>query len=98
MHFTKMHGAGNDFVIINTFLENIQENYSELAIKLCDRNFGIGADGLIFVLPSEKNDIKMRIFNPDGSEPEMCGNGIRCFARFVYEEGIVQKRLLKLKL
>lgn len=97
MHFAKMHGAGNDFVIINTFSENIQDNYSELAIKLCDRNFGIGADGLIFVLPSEKNDIKMRIFNPDGSEPEMCGNGIRCFARFVYEEGIVQKKIIEVE-
>ncbi|MDD3386797.1 MAG: diaminopimelate epimerase [Candidatus Pacebacteria bacterium] len=97
MRFAKMHGAGNDFVLINTFTENVSENYNELAVKLCDRNFGIGADGLILVLPSEKNDIKMRIFNPDGSEPEMCGNGIRCFARFVYEEKIVSKKIIEVE-
>lgn len=97
MRFVKMQGAGNDFVIINTFTESIPENYSQLAVKLCDRNFGVGADGLILVLPSQKNDIKMRIFNPDGSEPEMCGNGIRCFARFVYEEKIVSKKIIEVE-
>lgn len=97
MRFAKMHGAGNDFVIINTFTQSISEDYSKLAVRLCDRNFGIGADGLILVLPSEKNDIKMRIFNPDGSEPEMCGNGIRCFACFVYEEKVVQKAKIEVE-
>lgn len=97
MRFAKMHGAGNDFVIVNTFTENLPEDYNSLAQKVCDRNFGIGADGLMLVLPSEKNDIRMRIFNSDGSEPEMCGNGIRCFARFVYEQGIVRKTKMEVE-
>lgn len=92
-----MHGLGNDFILINTLEEEVFQDYAELARKLCNRNFGIGADGLIIVLPSEKADIKMRIFNPDGSEAEMCGNGIRCFAKFVYEEGIIQKTKIKVE-
>lgn len=97
MHFTKMQGAGNDFVIIDTLEEQVPQNYDELAIKVCDRNFGIGADGLMLVLPSETHDIRMRIFNADGSEPEMCGNGIRCFARYVYEKGIVTKKSMEVE-
>ncbi|KHO62622.1 diaminopimelate epimerase [Thermoanaerobacter sp. YS13] len=88
MKFTKMHGLGNDFIVIEA-LENV--DYSELAIKLCDRHFGIGADGLLVVEPSGIADIRMRIFNADGSEAEMCGNGSRCFAKYVYERGIVKK-------
>lgn len=94
MKFTKMQGLGNDFVIldcINDKLKFTEKEIEELSIKMCDRHFGIGADGILLVLPSGKADIRMRIINSDGSEAEMCGNGIRCFARFVYEKGIVKK-------
>jgi diaminopimelate epimerase len=88
--FTKWHGTGNDFVIVNGFEETISD-YSAKAVEVCDRHYGIGADGLIMVLPSTIADVQMRIFNSDGSEPEMCGNGIRCFARYVYESGLINK-------
>jgi diaminopimelate epimerase len=92
MNFTKMQGTGNDFIMINAFNERINEkDYSSIAQKMCDRHFGIGADGLILALPSQKEDIRMRIFNADGSEAEMCGNGIRCFALFVKNEGLISK-------
>jgi diaminopimelate epimerase len=87
MNFTKLHGAGNDFILIET--DDTQRNWSKLAITMCDRHFGIGGDGLILVMPSGKADARMREFNPDGSEAEACGNGIRCLARFVYEQGLV---------
>ena len=90
MKFTKWQGTGNDFVIVNGFEENIAD-YSAKAIEVCDRHYGIGADGLIMVLPSSIADFQMRIINSDGSEPEMCGNGIRCFARYVYESGLTNK-------
>ena len=81
-----MHGLGNDFVMVDAFEEKLDEaTLPERARELCDRHFGIGADGLILVLPSRVANFRMRIFNPDGSEPESCGNGIRCFARFVYD-------------
>jgi diaminopimelate epimerase len=86
IEFTKMHGLGNDFIVVDC-RENTLKNPEKIAVKLCDRHFGIGADGLILVLPSNKADLRMRIFNPDGSEPEMCGNGIRCFAKFVKDNG-----------
>jgi len=92
-----MHGAGNDFILINLLEGNSPLDYSLLAPKLCDRNFGIGADGLLFIMPSETADIKMRIINSDGSEAEMCGNGIRCFAKFVYEEGIINKNIIEVE-
>ncbi|KJS81451.1 MAG: diaminopimelate epimerase [Peptococcaceae bacterium BICA1-8] len=97
MNFVKMHGAGNDFILINLLEGNSPLDYSLLAPKLCDRNFGIGADGLLFIMPSETADIKMRIINSDGSEAEMCGNGIRCFAKFVYEEGIINKNIIEVE-
>ena len=97
MKFTKMHGAGNDFIIINAIQENLSEDYGDLSLRLCNRNFGIGADGLILVLPSKKYDIRMRIFNADGTEPEMCGNGIRCFARYVYENKIITKKRIEVE-
>ena len=87
MNFTKMHGAGNDFILVET--NDTQRNWSKLAIAMCDRHFGIGGDGLILVMPSDKADARMREFNPDGSEAEACGNGIRCLARFVFEKGLV---------
>ncbi|NLI90719.1 MAG: diaminopimelate epimerase [Peptococcaceae bacterium] len=91
MNFTKMHGLGNDFICLDHFLFPPQIDYSEIAYRLCHRQFGIGGDGLIAILPSQKADARMRIFNPDGSEPEMCGNGIRCFARYVYDAGYIKK-------
>ncbi len=90
MKFTKMHGAGNDYVYVNCFEEKV-ENPAEIAIKVSNRNFGIGSDGLILIMPSEKADVRMRMFNSDGSESEMCGNGIRCVAKYAYDHGIVKK-------
>jgi diaminopimelate epimerase len=98
MKFVKMHGAGNDFIIIDGRTEKLDGiNFSELAIKLCDRNFGIGADGILLVLPSEKADMKMRVINSDGSEAEMCGNGIRCFTKYLYETTEKKKEILSVE-
>lgn len=88
MRFIKMQGAGNDFVMINGVERKISD-YSKLALKLCDRRFGIGGDGILVAEQSEIADIKMVYYNSDGSRGEMCGNGIRCFSKFVYEEGII---------
>jgi diaminopimelate epimerase len=89
MKFTKMHGAGNDYVYINGFEEQI-DNPEKLAIAVSDRHFGIGSDGLILILPSEHADVRMRMFNADGSEAEMCGNGVRCVAKFAADSGLVK--------
>jgi len=91
MKFTKMQGAGNDYVYVNGFEERV-ENPEQLAVRVSNRNFGIGSDGLILILPSEKADVRMRMFNADGSESEMCGNGIRCVAKYAYDHGLVMKR------
>ncbi len=88
--FAKWHGCGNDFVMVNGFNADMSQIAAHAA-EICDRNFGVGADGVIFALPSDKCDLQMRIFNSDGSEAEMCGNGIRCFARFVREIGLSTK-------
>lgn len=96
MQFTKVHGQGNDFVLVDGFQEHITD-YPQAAIKVCDRHFGIGADGLVLILPSEKADFKMRIFNSDGSEAEMCGNVTRCVARYVYEHGLTDKTKITLE-
>lgn len=90
MEFTKMHGLGNDFVFLDHFSVSENVDYPKLAKKFCHRQFGVGGDGLAVMLPSKVADARMRIFNPDGSEPEMCGNAIRCFARYVYDQGIVR--------
>jgi diaminopimelate epimerase len=90
MHFTKMQAIGNDFIIIDLFRETLPEP-EKAAVKMCDRHFGIGADGLIIVGPSEKYDFSMRVINSDGSEAEMCGNGIRCLARYVVDNGYTTK-------
>lgn len=87
-HFTKMHGTGNDYVYINTFEEKIPDP-EKLAVQVSDRHFGIGSDGLILIAPSEKADCRMQMYNADGSEGAMCGNGIRCVAKYAYEHGIV---------
>ena len=92
MHFTKWNGCGNDFVFINAMHMDDLKPVLDKCERICDRHFGIGADGIIFVLPSQKADLRMRIFNADGSEAEMCGNGIRCFARWAYELGLVSAR------
>jgi len=89
MQFTKMHGIGNDFVMVNGFQNGLDEStVAELARAVCDRKFGVGSDGLILAVPGQKERFAMRMWNPDGSESEMCGNGIRCFANFVRDEGL----------
>ncbi len=88
IHFTKMHGTGNDYVYVDLFKETIG-NPSQLAVCVSDRHFGIGSDGLILVAPSDRADCRMIMYNADGSEGAMCGNGIRCVAKYAYEHGIV---------
>lgn len=90
MNFSKMHGLGNDFIVVWSE-QGLPRNATELAIRACDRNFGIGADGLVFIVPSDKADCMMRIINSDGSEAEQCGNAIRCVAKFVYDHGYIRK-------
>ncbi|WP_274361556.1 diaminopimelate epimerase [Paenibacillus thermotolerans] len=85
MDFVKMHGLGNDFIVVRS--PEVPADAGELAVRLCDRHFGIGADGLVYILPSASADAMMRIFNADGSEAEQCGNAIRCAAKFVWEQG-----------
>ena len=91
MNFTKWQGCGNDFVLIDCRAQELAD-YGAFAQKACDRHYGIGGDGILVVLPSDKADFRMRIFNTDGSEAEMCGNGIRCFARYLHDNGITKKR------
>ena len=90
MKFTKMHGIGNDYVYVNCFKEEIK-NPSELARFVSNRNFGVGSDGLILIRPSEKADFQMDMYNSDGSQAEMCGNGIRCVGKYVYDYGLTDK-------
>ena len=94
MKFTKMQGLGNDYLYI---YGEVPENVKEIAVKYSDRHFGIGSDGLIFISPSEVADFKMRIFNADGSEAKMCGNGIRCVGKYVYEKGYTDKTELTIE-
>ncbi|MDR4507184.1 MAG: diaminopimelate epimerase [Candidatus Brocadiaceae bacterium] len=93
MKFTKMHGIGNDYVYINCFQEKVKDPVS-LAPVISDRHFGVGSDGLILILPSEVADCRMRIFNADGSEAQMCGNGVRCVAKYVFDRKITQNNPL----
>ena len=94
--FTKMHGLGNDYVYIDAINQKI-ENESSLAKFVSNRHFGIGSDGLILICKSEIADFKMRMFNSDGSEAEMCGNGIRCVGKFVYDKGLTDKTIVKIE-
>lgn len=94
MHFTKMHGLGNDYLYI---FGEVPENVAELAIKYSKRHFGVGSDGMIFISPSMVADFKMRIFNADGSEAKMCGNGIRCVGKYVYDKGLTDKTELTIE-
>lgn len=97
MKFTKMHGAGNDYVYIDCFAQAVPSDLPELARQIADRRFGVGGDGLILIRPSESGDARMQMFNADGSESEMCGNGLRCVAKYVYDHGIARKRQLTLE-
>jgi diaminopimelate epimerase len=100
INFTKMHGCGNDFILIDDRDGGIPDDKkAALAQSLCQRNFSVGADGVLYIgNPTiDAYDVRMRIFNPDGSEAEMCGNGMRCFAKYVYEQGIVQNRKIQVE-
>ncbi len=96
MKFTKMHGTGNDYIYVNGFEEKI-ENPEEFAIRYSDRHKGIGSDGLVMIMPSENCDFRMRMFNADGSESEMCGNASRCIGKFVYDKGLTDKTSVTLE-
>jgi diaminopimelate epimerase len=97
MRFTKMHGAGNDYVYVDCFAETMPADPADLARRIADRHFGVGGDGLILICPSTVADARMRMFNADGSESEMCGNGVRCVAKYVYDHGIATKPTLKIE-
>ncbi len=94
LRFTKMHGAGNDYVYLNGFDQTLPSDLESLAIAMSHRRFGVGADGVIAILPTPNADAQMRMFNADGSESEMCGNGIRCVAKLVHDHGIARKDAL----
>ena len=97
MQFTKMEGLGNDYIYIDCFREKV-ENPKDLAIKMSDRHFGVGGDGIILIEPSDKADAYMHMFNADGSEGAMCGNGIRCTAKYIYDHGIVRPDIPLIKI
>jgi diaminopimelate epimerase len=98
LHFIKMHGLGNDFVLIDSRKEKLEGfDLKKLAIDICDRHFGVGADGLLIVWPSQKAHYRMQVINPDGSEAEMCGNGIRCFAKYVYETDKLKEEVISVE-
>jgi diaminopimelate epimerase len=97
MRFVKMHGCGNDYVYVDLFREKLTGDVAKLAVAISDRHFGVGGDGLILICPSERADARMRMFNADGSEAEMCGNGLRCVAKYVYDHGIARKERLSIE-
>src|SRR5436305_10521225 len=98
MRFTKMHGIGNDYVYVDCFRQPPPaRDLAALARAVSDRHYGVGGDGLILIGPSERADGRMRMFNADGSESEMCGNGVRCVAKFVYDHGIARKPTLAIE-
>jgi diaminopimelate epimerase len=94
MRFTKLHGLGNDYLYVDCFRNPMPHDPVGLSKRISDRHFGVGADGLILICPSDKADARMRMFNADGSEAEMCGNGIRCFGKYLYDHGLVRKPTL----
>ena len=96
MKFTKMQGIGNDYVYVNCFREQV-ENPSQVAIKVSDRHFGVGSDGLILIKPSDVADFEMEMYNADGSQGAMCGNGIRCVAKYVYDYHLTDKNQYQCK-
>jgi diaminopimelate epimerase len=97
MKFTKMHGIGNDYIYVDLFHERVPADLPRLAIAMSDRHFGIGSDGLILIGPSERADARMRMFNADGSESEMCGNGIRCVAKYIHDHGIAPRSRVRIE-
>jgi len=97
MRFTKMHGAGNDYVYVDCFSETVPDDVPALARAIADRHTGVGGDGLILICPSETADARMRMFNADGSEAEMCGNGIRCVAKYLYDHGLCGKTTIAIE-
>ncbi len=97
MKFTKMHGAGNDYIYVDCFEEPVPSDLAALAQKISHRHFGVGGDGLILIRPSDIADARMQMLNADGSESEMCGNGIRCVAKYVYDHGIANKEALRIE-
>ncbi|MGO8703719.1 MAG: diaminopimelate epimerase, partial [Candidatus Brocadiia bacterium] len=96
LHFTKMHGLGNDYVYVDLFKEKVPDPVA-LAIAVSDRHFGIGSDGLILIGPSKAGDVSMRVFNADGSEAQMCGNGIRCVAKYAYEHKLAKSEEVRVE-
>ena len=96
MRFTKMEGCGNDYIYINCFEETVKDP-EKLAVAMSERHFGVGSDGLVLIMPSETADFRMRMFNLDGSEGEMCGNAVRCIGKYVYERGLTKKELVHLE-
>jgi diaminopimelate epimerase len=96
MRFTKMHGIGNDYVYVNGFTETVPDP-ARLAQQISNRHFGVGSDGLILILPSNQADVRMRMFNADGSEAEMCGNGIRCVAKFAFEHALAKSNPMRVE-
>src|ERR1700752_2721244 len=97
MRFTKMHGAGNDYVYVDCITNPPPHDPAGLSRRVRDRHFGVGSDGLILICPSERADARMRMFNADGSEAEMCGNGVRCVAKYVYDHDIAKKPALRIE-
>lgn len=97
MYFTKVHGLGNDFIMVDASVEKIPRDLANFARLVCDRHFGVGADGLVLLWPSKVADIRMQIINSDGSEAEMCGNAIRCVSKYVYEKGIIKKEKIRVE-
>src|SRR5437867_1636777 len=97
MKFVKMHGLGNDYLYVDCINNPPPKNPAQLSKLMSDRHFGVGSDGLILICPSERADARMRMFNADGSEAEMCGNGLRCVAKFVYDNGIARKSKLAIE-
>ena len=96
MKFTKMHGLGNDYVMLDA-TKNVFRNLNQIAKNLCDRKFGVGSDGIILILKSKSADFRMRMFNPDGTEAEMCGNGIRCMAEFIWSKSLTNKKTINIE-
>jgi diaminopimelate epimerase len=97
MRFKKLHGLGNDYIYVDCFHQPIPADPADLSRRMSDRHFGVGGDGLILICPSERADARMRMFNADGSEAEMCGNGVRCVAKFVHDHGLSKKNPLKIE-
>jgi diaminopimelate epimerase len=97
MQFTKMQGAGNDYIYVDCFDEPLPHNIPNLARRISDRRFGVGGDGLILICPSDRADAEMRMYNADGSSAEMCGNGIRCVAKYIYDHGICREDKLRIE-